>query len=171
MSNFKCMWEPDKCRDIRVLKDVPVKKLFNSAKLPSYATQGAGAMDIRLCTEAMGLKEGTEIVIQPGESVTCKCGIAFELPYGTCGLLLNRSGLSNKFHVALVDNVALIDSDYRGDIGFQLRNWGNEPVVIRDGERVVQMAIVPAYLGQIIEVDELSPTRRGEKGYGSTGKE
>mgnify|MGYP001946760846 CR=1 FL=1 len=77
-----------------------------------------------------------------------------------------RSGLASQGVVAILGT---IDSDYRGEIHVLLENRGLEPVVIQPCMRIAQLVIAPVVRVDVEVVEELSPTKRGEKGFGSTG--
>ena len=62
-----------------------------------------------------------------------------------------------------------MDSDYTGEIKVGLINLGNEPFVVKNGERVAQLVILPVAIASFCEVDELEQTERGAGGFGSTG--
>lgn len=149
------------------------KKICDNAVIPEYSTEGAAAFDFHLCTalhHCDGRSYFTDhIDIHPGESVYCHTGIILEIPEGMCGLLMSRSSLSNNNHITLCDNVGLFDSDYRGEVTFNLHNESNEIHVLEDGMRIAQMVIIPSFHARIIESNELTETKRGEGAYGSTG--
>ncbi|HZK01027.1 MAG TPA: dUTP diphosphatase, partial [Tissierellaceae bacterium] len=72
--------------------------------------------------------------------------------------------------ITLVNNVGIIDEDYRGNIGIKLINNGDKDYQIEKGDRVAQMIIVPYIQPQLEFVDKLSKTERGTGGFGSTGR-
>ena len=131
--------------------------------LPSYATAGSAAMDLRACMEE-------PVVIAPGARVVVPSGIAIALPSAEyVALLFARSGLAAKGGVCLANGVGVIDSDYRGEVMVSLHNHSNEPQTVDPGERIAQMVIMPYLAAQFYEADELSDTVRGAGGFGSTG--
>ncbi len=71
----------------------------------------------------------------------------------------------------MVNSPGTIDSDYRGEIGLVLINWGNAPLVIRRGDRIAQMIITRVSRAEVLEVDGLEMTARGEGGFGHSGVE
>jgi dUTP pyrophosphatase len=83
-----------------------------------------------------------------------------------------RSGLGREYKVKLDNTIGLIDSDYRGVIGVALTNTGDKELIIDHGMRICQMAILP-HLGkhnaEVILVDSLDESIRGENGWGSSG--
>lgn len=183
---------------IHLKPSIKVKKLFKSAIIPYRATDGAAGYDMSLCMEAdeeyitfnifddsfkeltfsdkinMLNKDGylkidNGVYIMPGHKVHLHTGISMEIPKGYCGLLMNRSSLSNLDQLTLCDNVGLIDSDYRGEITLHLLNESDEIKYLRNHTRICQIVITPCLSYPMIEVDKLSYTERGYKGYGSTG--
>ena len=70
----------------------------------------------------------------------------------------------------MANSVGIIDSDYRGEVGFIGESSRLEPVVIKKGDRIAQMLIKRDVDTELVVVEKLSSTERGEKGFGSTGK-
>ncbi len=128
---------------------------------PSYANQFAAGLDIR---------SNEQVYIYPGEIVDLETLLAVEIPTGHFGMVVARSGLSYKHQIKLINDVGIIDEDYRGDIGIRLINEGNEPYLIEVGDRIAQMIIIPYIQVDLEYVDELSETERGAGGFGHTGK-
>jgi dUTP pyrophosphatase len=130
------------------------------ANIPFAATRGAAAVD--LCTDH-------DETIAPGEWKLIKTGLKMAIPDGHVGLICSRSGLSLKKGLIVLNAPGVIDSDYRGEIGVILANFGKEDQVVQAGERVAQIMFQPFVLPEFVEVDELPSTERGEGGFGSTG--
>ena len=132
--------------------------------LPSYATNGAAALDLRACMEAPK-------TVQPGETVLIPSGIAISIhDPGLVALLVPRSGLSIKHGIVLANTVGVIDSDYQGEIGIGIINRSTAPYTIEPGERVCQMLFVPVQQAELCVVAEFSQeSERGAGGFGSTG--
>jgi len=86
-----------------------------------------------------------------------------------CAFIMPRSGLAYRKGITIPNSPGLIDSDYRGDICVLLRNDGNEPFIIEDGDRIAQLMIMPFINPSFVVVDELSNTYRNTGGFGSTG--
>jgi dUTP pyrophosphatase len=95
-------------------------------------------------------------------------GIAVEIPDGWVGLVVGRSGLRFKARVHC-DDVGVIDSNYRGEIKVLIENNGIYPLKIEAGDRIAQLVVVPIYEEELEEVQSLSSSNRGERGFGSTG--
>lgn len=113
----------------------------------------------------------TSEIIQPHHTVEIRTGIAIEVPKGYMGLLFARHNLSSNEGLRPSNCVGHITSDFRGEITISLHNDSNLNSVIKGGERIVELVVVP-YLAVegIKEVSALHETRRGVKGFGSTGK-
>lgn len=131
--------------------------------LPCYMTVHAAGMD--LCADLVD-----DLVLNPGERKLVPTGLAIALPDGFEAQIRPRSGLALKHGVALVNSPGTIDPDYRGEIGVILINHGSEPFVVRRGERIAQMVFAPFARADLVEVDELDETARGEGGFGHTGR-
>ena len=132
--------------------------------LPSYATPGSAAMDLRACVSE-------PVVIAPGARVVVPSGIAIALPSAEyVALLFARSGLAAKGGVCLANGVGVIDSDYRGEIGVALLNTGSDPYTILPGDRIAQLMVTPVVQPAVELVEELPETTRGAGGFGSTGR-
>ncbi len=130
--------------------------------LPAYQTaQAAGADLTAAVTE--------DVTLAPGERRLIPTGIAIGLPEGFEAQVRPRSGLALKHGISLVNTPGTIDADYRGEIGVILINHGQEPFVIRRGERIAQMVVAPVVQAAFTE-EALTETARGAGGFGSTGK-
>ena len=139
---------------------IKIKSL--SGRLPEYETEGSAGMDIRAHLER-------PMTIEPGARALVPTGLFMEIPEGYEVQIRARSGLAIKKGIGLVNGVGTIDSDYRGEVGIALINWGQEPFVINDGDRVAQMVVCSYVKAQVESADELSETDRGPGGFGSTG--
>jgi len=133
--------------------------------LPTYATDGAAAMDLRAC-----LNEPK--TVQPGETVFIPSGIAIGIhDPGLVALILPRSGLGIKHGIVLANTIGVIDSDYQGEIGIGIHNRGKTPYTIEPGERICQMMFVPVVQVALEIVRNFSrESKRGAGGFGHTGK-
>lgn len=130
--------------------------------IPAYETEGSAGMDLRADLEE-------SISLEPGGRALIPTGLFIELPQGYEAQIRARSGLAIKQGIGLVNGVGTIDSDYRGEIKVALINWGQEPVVIQDGDRIAQMVIARYERITWKQVDELGDTKRGAGGFGHTG--
>lgn len=139
--------------------------LGDTIPLPSYATDGAAALDLRACLESA-------ITVLPGETVTIPSGIAIGIhDPGLVAILAPRSGLGIKHGIVLANTIGVIDSDYQGEIKVGIRNQGQQPYTIQPGERICQMLFVPVVQACLRVVTEFSEeSARGTGGFGHTGR-
>lgn len=143
---------------------IKIRRLENNADLPlpDYETAGSSGMDIRA-----SVKE--PILIEPGEIRLIPTGLAVSIPPGYEGQIRPRSGLALKHGIGMVNSPGTIDSDYRGEVRIIVINWGQEPFKIERGDRIAQMIISKVFSVEIVEVDDLDSTIRGEGGFGHSG--
>ncbi len=130
--------------------------------LPAYETAGSAGMDLRAhLTEP--------VILKPLQRTLIPTGLYIELPKGYEAQIRPRSGLAIKKGLSLLNTPGTIDSDYRGEIKIILINLSNETAVVNTKERIAQMVIAKYEKAEIVEVEELSETDRGEGGFGHTG--
>lgn len=138
---------------------IKVKKLKGDVVVPSYAHAGDAGMDVYAAED---------IHIKKGERAKVPTGIAMEIPDGFVGLVWDKSGLSMNHGLKTLGGV--IDSGYRGEVVIGIINLSNEDYTLKKGHKVAQILIQKVETPAIQEVEEISDSRRGEKGFGSTGK-
>ena len=139
-------------------------RIGNEFPLPHYATEGAAGMDLRAC-----LNEPMEIL--PAETRLIPTGIAVHIDDPSlAAVLLPRSGLGHKHGIVLGNLVGLIDSDYQGQIFVSCWNRSISPFVVEVGERIAQMVFVPIAQVAFEIVDEFQTSRRGDGGFGHSGR-
>lgn len=132
--------------------------------LPAYATPGSAGLDLRACIDAPQ-------VIQPGQSILAPSGIAIHLGDPRyAAIVIPRSGLGAKHGIVLGNLVGLIDSDYQGQIFVSLWNRGQAEFLLNPMERIAQLVVVPVMQVAFNVVDEFTASRRGDGGFGSTGR-
>lgn len=131
--------------------------------LPTYMTCSSAGMDIYADLPA-------DILLRPGERTLVPTGIALELPEGCEAQIRPRSGLALHHGITLVNSPGTIDPDYRGEIGIIVINHGSEPFRIKSGDRIAQMVFAHFERAELVEVPELGDSRRGEGGFGHTGR-
>ncbi len=141
-------------------------KIVNKSKhqLPEYKTKLSAGMDIRANINEV-------ITLKSLERKLIPTGLYIELPEGYEAQMRPRSGLALNEGLGLLNSPGTIDADYRGEIGVILVNLSNEPVTIKDGDRICQMVINKVEQAEWIEVDTLDETERGAGGFGHTGKQ
>jgi len=130
-------------------------------ELPRYMTEGAAGLDLRA-------DEAVELA--PGERRLVPTGISVEIPAGHEGQVRPRSGLALRHGVGMVNAPGTIDSDYRGEIGVVLVNWGQAPVALARGERIAQLVFAPVVRAELVLAESLGGSSRGGGGFGSTGR-
>jgi dUTP pyrophosphatase len=130
--------------------------------LPVYETEGASGLDIRAAVNE-------PIILQPGEIRLVPTRLAVSIPRGYEGQIRPRSGLALRHGIGMVNSPGTIDSDYRGEIGLIVVNWGREPFVIKRGDRIAQMVIAAVSKVEVVEVEDLESTPRGHGGFGHSG--
>lgn len=134
--------------------------LDEGAKMPVRSTGGSAGYDL----SAMD-----NVRIEPGLTGAVDTGVHVAIPRGWVGLVLERSSLHRR-GLGLANKVGVIDSDYRGPIVLMLHNYSPDGALIRYGERLAQLVIVPFADPELIEVGSLDETERGDGGFGSTGR-
>ena len=135
----------------------------DSIPLPQYETNGSAGMDLRACIEK-------ELTLKSNCTEMIPIGFAMHLEDpGLAALVVPRSGLGSKHGVVLGNLVGLIDSDYQGELMVPAWNRSNQDFLIRPGDRIAQMIIVPVAQVNFEAVDDFEISGRGEKGFGSSG--
>ena len=133
--------------------------------LPTYATAGSAAIDLRACI-------AEEVEIQPGETIFIGSGIAINIKDpNVVGIIAPRSGLGIKKGIVLANTIGVIDSDYQGEIQIGLFNRSKTAYLVKPGERICQMMFMPVIKALLNLVHEFSnETVRGQGGFGHSGK-
>lgn len=139
---------------------ITVFRVDTELPLPTHSHTGDAGVDLRSVIDA---------TLAPNERLLVPTGFAFEIPEGYCGLVMPRSGLALKYGISVVNSPGLIDSGFRGEIKVTLINHGSDPFEIIRGERIAQLVITSYVHQEIVDVEALSDTARGDGGYGSTG--
>ena len=137
-----------------------IKKIHTEAILPKQARPGDAGMDLYAVEEK---------ALNPGEFALIKTGIQLELPEGTEAQVRPRSGLALKHGITVLNSPGTIDAGYRGEVGVVLINHGKEVFQVEKHMRIAQLVIQYVPTVEIEEVDELSDSERGERGFGSSG--
>lgn len=141
--------------------ELKIKKLYEDAKIPSYAHEGDVGMDLYSCAD---------YTLSPGKRELISTGISVELPGGYEMQIRPKSGLALKKGISIVNSPGTVDAGYRGEVGVIMINHGEEIFQIEKGDKIAQAVINKAEIVDITEVDRLSESSRGEGGFGSTGK-
>ncbi|HXR25052.1 MAG TPA: dUTP diphosphatase [Candidatus Binataceae bacterium] len=145
----------------------PVVKLKRirpeSPPVPRYQTEDAAGFDLTADIDGI-------LTLMPRERAAVPSGIALEIPPGFEGQVRARSGRALAEGLALVNAPGTIDADYRGEIKVIMINLGDEPILIRPGDRIAQLVIAPVARAELLEVDQLAASPRGAGGFGHTGR-
>ncbi|MEI6058012.1 MAG: dUTP diphosphatase [bacterium] len=139
--------------------NIKIKKIHPDAKIPQFAHKGDAGMDLYV---------PETVHLAPGERKSVPLGLGFEIPDGYVGIMSDKSGVSHKYGIKTYGGV--IDSCYRGEIHAGVMNLSDAPYTFEKGHKIVQILIQTVEHPTVIEVDELTPSERGEGRFGSTGK-
>ena len=147
------------------MEPVRIKRLPHAQDLPlpAYETQGAAGLDLRAALPESDLE------LAPGARGLVPTGLVLALPQGSEGQVRPRSGLALRHGVTVLNAPGTIDADYRGEVQVLLVNLGQEPFIIRHGDRIAQLVVAPVVQARLVEVQLLDDTVRGAGGFGSTG--
>ena len=140
--------------------EVPVRRLRQDAVMPRRAYAGDAGLDLATCER---------VELAPGERGVAPTGVAVAIPDGYAGFVQPRSGLAERHGIAVVNSPGLVDSGYRGELRVILLN--TDPVdtfVAEAGDRIAQLVVLPVPALALVEVDELPPSERGARGFGSS---
>jgi len=142
---------------------VRIMRVRPDAHLPKYMSDGAAGMDLAASIDS-------PVTIAPGERRLVGSGVAIALPRGFEAQVRPRSGLALKHGVTVLNAPGTVDEDYRGEVKVLLINHGDEPFVLRAGERIAQLVVAKVTRVQLAEQTTLDDTTRGAGGYGHTGR-
>lgn len=139
--------------------ELKFKLLATNSKSPRRATPGAACFDLYVSNaKPLG-----------GDVIEYDCALAVEIPEGYVGLLFPRSSISERGQV-FCNSVGVIDSDYRGSIKIRTYKTSDVYDYYKIGERCGQLMLMPTMNASLKQVDELSESKRGAGGFGSSGK-
>lgn len=138
-------------------------KVGNTIPLPTYATPGSAAFDLRACLDE-------PVVIAPNQTVLIQTGIALHIADPTlAGLILPRSGLGHKQGIVLGNLAGLIDSDYQGELLISCWNRSQLSFTVHSGDRIAQLMIMPVKQVTFEVVEHFESSIRAEGGFGHSG--
>lgn len=145
---------------------IKIKRLsekFYDIPLPGYSTKGSAGMDIRAAVE-------NEIILPKGKIGLIPTNLSIEIPEDYEIQVRPRSGLALKHGIGILNSPGTIDSDYRGEIKIIMMNFSDEDFIIKRGDRIAQLVLSKVYSAELIETDNLQLSKRGDGGFGHTGK-
>jgi len=131
--------------------------------LPEYITEGSAGMDLRA-------NLSDPVTLRPMERLLIPTGLFIELPLDFEAQVRPRSGLAIKYGITCLNSPGTVDADYRGELKVVLINLSNEDHTILHGDRIAQMVVNKVEKVKWKEVKKISATKRGEGGFGHTGK-
>lgn len=133
--------------------------LDDGAFAPVRAHKEDAGLDIRAKSDAL---------VRAGQSMTFHTGVHIQLPPGTCGLMVSKSGLNVRHDIT---STGLIDEGYTGEIVVKLINHGADDYHVHAGDKITQLVVVPIWHDPLIEiVDHIDGAERGDAGFGSSGR-
>ena len=145
------------------IKFKKLRKQLNHIPLPSYATKGSSGLDIYAALDK-------PVTVSHGAIEMVPTNISVEIPDGYEIQVRPRSGLAAKHGIGILNSPGTIDSDYRGEIKIIIINFGKEDFIIHPAERVAQLVVSKVYKAKFVETEDLNNTKRGEGGFGHTGR-
>jgi dUTP pyrophosphatase len=142
------------------MTELLIRRLHPDAQLPAGAYEGDAGVDLASVEEA---------VLAPGQRRTVATGLAVAIPAGHAGFVQPRSGLASRHGITVVNSPGLIDAGYRGELKVVLLNTDpDEPFHVRPGDRIAQLVVLALPRITVTEADELPPSERAERGFGSS---
>jgi dUTP pyrophosphatase len=139
---------------------VKIKKFDPAAVIPRYEYQDDSGADLYAIADC---------TLQPLERKAIPTGLYVEVPAGLELQIRPKSGLALESGITVLNTPGTIDSGYRGEIKVILINLGSEPYQIKKGQKIAQLVVAPVVHVNFQEVDNLSASKRGTGGFGSTG--
>lgn len=143
------------------MNTIRMQTTSDTARQPVRATTSSAGLDLSL---------EEDVVVRHGSITVANLPYRVAVPHGHVGILALRSSLGARGAI-IPNGIGIIDSDYRGNLKLTLTALlGSEPIILRAGERVAQLVILPAMFPTPVEADvNEDETQRGEGGFGSTG--
>jgi len=144
------------------------RTIFNFKNVPKNNPVVDGHM-IHYPTE-----KGNELAyrLDPGESILVGIGCTIEMPFPMFHWVAPRSGLASKWKITVTNAPGTVDPDYRGEAGVLLLNINSNPIPLTKDMKIAQAIFQMAIIPELVEVSshqELTTTKRGVGGFGSTG--
>lgn len=147
----------------RIRLKINIKRLHSlDLPIPQYMTEGSSGIDLYAANDE-------PISIPKGQIVLVPTGIALAIPQGYEAQVRPRSGLAIKHGITVLNTPGTIDADYRGEIKVIVINLGDKEYILQRGERIAQLVFSKIEKVELVEVEDLDETTRGEGGFGHTG--
>jgi len=135
-----------------------VKRINKEAVIPAYSFESDVGLDL-IAVE--------DVCFYPMEQKPVKTGLIIKVPEGHVGLIRDRAGIVTKMNIHSV--AGTFDPGYRGEVSVMLVNFSDVEVEIEKGMKIAQLIVIPVLKVNVKEVSTLEKTKRGERGFGSTG--
>jgi len=142
------------------------KRLTSTMTIPTKAHPTDACFDLYADIQ----NETGSLLICPHQTVKVNTGFATNIPAGYWCPIYARSGLASKQGLRPAQGVAVIDEPYTGEWLIPIHNDSEQVQEVRNGDRIAQFMLLPYFDTELIEVNELDSTDRGDGGFGSTGK-
>ena len=139
------------------MSELRVRRLVDHATLPTRAYEHDAGIDLYGCEK---------FTLKPNSTTAVSTGVAMEIPAGFVGLIRDRSSMGKRGITTLA---GVVDAGYRGEVLVMLHNLNDEAIEFEAGAKIAQMLILPVSTAPIVEVNQLSDSDRGERGFGSSG--
>ena len=136
-----------------------IKRLDKTVNLPDIARQWDVGFDLR---------SGEDVILKSGEKKIIGTGLSLAVPVGYAGLVWDRSGMAGNHSIHILAGV--IDPGFRGEIGVVMINLGKEEFRIEKNMKIAQILIHQIFIPEIVEVEDLDDTERGDNWLWSSGK-
>ena len=144
---------------------IEIKYLPHYEGLPPVTRMTVGSAGYDLHAACDG-----EMIVEPGKVVLVPAGFEMAVPPGYEAQVRPRSGLALKSRIGLLNSPGTIDSDYSGEVGVILFNFGDTVFTVSRGDRIAQMVICSLPETELVEIGTLEGTDRGSGGFGHTGR-
>lgn len=135
-------------------------RIHAEAVIPDYVYDGDAGFDLAIVED---------VTLKPFEKKAVRTGLKVELPRGYEMQIRPRSGISLRMPLLIANTPGTIDSNYRGEIKIILWNISTDTIILQSGMRIAQGVIAVLPEVKHVEVEELTETKRNQKGFGSTG--
>lgn len=142
-----------------------IQKCRPEAVIPTVSEGNAG-IDLRVLTQNNELS----VIIEPNEFYTFNTGLKMNIPEGYYIEVVPRSSIGIKRNLRIKNTVGVLDSSWKGETLVAIHNFGPDPVIVDNNERLCQMILHQYPKVVIKEVNEVGTSNRGENGFGSTGR-
>jgi dUTP pyrophosphatase len=141
---------------------IRIQKIHPAAVLPAYAHGPHEDAGMDLCSVE-------DVTLEPQAPRLAPTGLTIELPPGYEGQVRPRSGLALKHAIGMPNAPGTVDPGYRGELRVLLINLGREPYTVHAGDRIAQLIVARYEAVEWVEGD-LAESRRGQGGFGSSGR-